>query len=148
MVKKNTLDSIKKRGPGQPKKVIDWNKFEAVCALSATLKEICGVLGVSDTTLEKMVKEKYGKPFEQMLDDLSGPAKVSLRRNQFRMAETNPTMSIWLGKQWLGQTDKVMAQTNGTTDDERFRNDFFGFHRNGTGKHNGNGHKNGNGKAK
>ena len=33
--------------------------------------------------------------------------KTSLRRNQWRLAETNPTMAIWLGKQYLNQTDHV-----------------------------------------
>ena len=31
--------------------------------------------------------------------------KISLRRSQFQMAQTNPTMAIFLGKQYLGQTD-------------------------------------------
>ncbi|MBQ0061347.1 MAG: hypothetical protein KBT15_06205 [Bacteroidales bacterium] len=30
---------------------------------------------------------------------------MSLRRSQMKMAETNPTMAIWLGKQYLGQKD-------------------------------------------
>ena len=33
---------------------------------------------------------------------------MSLRRQQFKSAEAgNVTMQIWLGKQYLGQTDKV-----------------------------------------
>jgi len=139
-----------KRGP-KPK-VIDWEKFEFACSLLATLDETSGLLGVSPDTLEARVKDKYGKKFNEVLNDLSGQSRVSLRRTQFKMAQTNPTMAIWLGKQWLGQTDKVMAQNNDTKDDENFRNAFFGFHPNGNGKHYGrngkNGHKNGNGEVK
>ena len=29
---------------------------------------------------------------------------------QFKQAENNPVMAIWLGKQILGQTDKVEAE--------------------------------------
>ena len=28
---------------------------------------------------------------------------ISLRRSQFKLAEKNATMAIWLGKQYLGQ---------------------------------------------
>lgn len=135
-----------KRGP-KPK-VIDWEKFEFACRLIATLEETSGLLSVSEDTLEKRVKEKYGKGFAEVLADLSGPSKISLRRTQFKMAETNPTMAIWLGKQWLGQTDKNMVQASESKDDESFRNAFFGFHPNGNGKHRGNGKHNGNGDLK
>lgn len=49
---------------------------------------------------------------------------VSLRRKQFAMAEKNPTMAIWLGKQYLGQSDKssvdmnIKSNVNLLTDDE------------------------------
>jgi hypothetical protein len=29
--------------------------------------------------------------------------------------DRNVTMQIWLGKQWLGQTDKAVQQTTGVT---------------------------------
>lgn len=33
--------------------------------------------------------------------------KISLRRSQFRLAEKNANMAIWLGKQYLNQKDKI-----------------------------------------
>lgn len=139
-----------KRGP-KPK-VIDWPKFEMACQLIATLEETAGLLGVSPDTLEARVKEKYGKKFVDVLSELSGPSKVSLRRTQFKMAQTNPALAIWLGKQYLGQSEKVMANTRESRDDAEFCDKFFGFNRNGNGKHGNNGHggngeHGGNGKA-
>ena len=32
---------------------------------------------------------------------------MSLRRNQWKLAEKNTTMAIWLGKQYLNQKDNV-----------------------------------------
>lgn len=46
-----------------------------------------------------------------------GIGKISLRRSQFRMAEVNPTMAIWLGKQYLGQTDKQEVTVSTEEDD-------------------------------
>lgn len=39
--------------------------------------------------------------------------RASLRRYQFDMAKKNPTMSIWLGKQYLGQQDKQAHEHSG-----------------------------------
>ena len=43
--------------------------------------------------------------------------QISLRRAQFRMAETNATMAIWLGKQYLGQTEKQEVSVSVQDDD-------------------------------
>ena len=55
--------------------------------------------------------------FSEVFKRKRGKGKISLRRSQFQLAQTNPTMAIWLGKQWLGQTDKqeVVVSVN---DDE------------------------------
>jgi hypothetical protein len=49
--------------------------------------------------------------FTEYYKQKSSKGKMSLRRRQFQMAETNPTMAIWLGKQYLGQTDKLENDT-------------------------------------
>ena len=46
--------------------------------------------------------------FADIYKRLSAPGNVSLRRKQFELAMNgNVTMNIWLGKQKLGQSDKV-----------------------------------------
>ena len=40
--------------------------------------------------------------------------KRSLRRIQFKLAEKNPTMAIWLGKQYLGQRDNIEVNAENT----------------------------------
>ena len=40
-----------------------------------------------------------------MLERGRAKGRLSLRRSQMKMAESNPTMSIWLGKNVLNQTD-------------------------------------------
>lgn len=47
--------------------------------------------------------------------------KISLRRMQWRLAEKNATMAIFLGKQYLGQRDNVdvnVTNTEGLSLDE------------------------------
>lgn len=49
----------------------------------------------------------------------AGMGKISLRRAQFRLAEKNANMAIWLGKQYLRQTDTIdlESQKIGEEDD-------------------------------
>lgn len=65
------------------------------------------MLDVTDKTLNKWCKKTYGKSFSEINAQKKDFGKVSLRRNQLELSKTNATMAIWLGKNWLGQTDKV-----------------------------------------
>ena len=48
--------------------------------------------------------------FSEVYKTFRGKGNASLRRLQFKEAERgNVTMLIWLGKQWLGQTEKPSA---------------------------------------
>lgn len=96
---------------GRPKIEINQDVFESLCAIQCTAPEICACLKCSEDTLNAWCKRTYttddGKPatFSAAYKKLSAPGKASLRRSQFKLAEKNATMAIWLGKQWLGQKD-------------------------------------------
>lgn len=92
---------------GRPKKEIDKADFEKLCALQCTKEEMCGFLDVTDKTLESWCKRTYKKGFSDVFRQKRGKGKISLRRNQFRLAEKNANMAIWLGKQYLGQKDST-----------------------------------------
>lgn len=52
--------------------------------------------------------------FSDVYKKYSSKGKISLRRFQFQQAEKNTSMAIWLGKQYLGQTEKeISVQANG-----------------------------------
>lgn len=92
---------------GRPKQEFDWKVFEACCKLMATKDELSNVLGVSCDVIEFRTKEKYGKTFSQVLDSLASGTKISLRRTQLLLAKKSTPMAIWLGKQYLGQSEKM-----------------------------------------
>ena len=91
----------------RPKKEIDQKQFEALCGLQCTLLEICDALDVSDKTLYGWCKRTYGEHFSEVFAKKRGKGKISLRRMQWRLAEKNASMAIWLGKQYLGQREVV-----------------------------------------
>ena len=105
-----TPPAPKKRG-GKPKgegvkDKLNKKTFEALCALQCTEAEIAFALGVTPMSLNYWCKKNYdGRGFKEVFAEKRCGGMISLRRAQFRMSETNPTMAIFLGKQILGQSD-------------------------------------------
>lgn len=97
---------------GRPRIEIDRGQFEKLCALQCTEEEIAAWFHCSVDTIERWCKREYadeveGKAtFAEIYKTLSVDGKISLRRYQFKMAEHNVSMAIWLGKQWLGQREQ------------------------------------------
>ena len=93
---------------GRPRKQIDKTEFEKLCSLQCTEREFCSWFDVSDETLNKWCKENYdGRTFLAVFKEKRENGMISLRRTQFQLAEKSPAMAIFLGKNLLGQTDKV-----------------------------------------
>lgn len=93
----------------RPEAEIDKEQFEELCHIQCTEAEICAVLGVSEKTLQKWCRKTYKKGFSQIYREKKEGGKTSLRRAQWLTAVEggNATMQIWLGKNLLGQRDKV-----------------------------------------
>lgn len=98
---------------GRPRKQIDKTEFEKLCFLQCTEREFCSWFDVSDETLNKWCKENYdGRTFLDVFKEKRENGLISLRRTQFQLAEKSPAMAIFLGKNLLGQTDKMEQTQN------------------------------------
>lgn len=86
---------------------VDKAQFEKLCSILCSEQEIADFFGVTVATMNNFCNKEYGKTFGDVRKEKGSLGKISLRRVQFKQAETNPTMAIWLGKQYLGQTDKA-----------------------------------------
>ena len=111
-----SIEKPKKNKVGRPKIEANWDRIKKEVnihqvlywiGIQATAQEIAGAFRISPDTLDLRLKEEFGCNFTDLKKRLGNGAdgKLSLRRNQFKMSETNPTMAIWLGKQYLGQKD-------------------------------------------
>lgn len=103
----------KKATKGRPRKILTENALrviESLAKIMCTDEEIASILGASvDTLLNADNKELFRSAIEKG----NAQGKQSLRRQQYEVAmKGNASMLIWLGKQWLGQTDKVEATTS------------------------------------
>lgn len=98
---------------GRPPINIDRKLFEALCGLQCTREEIAYALNCHKDTLISWCKKEYGKTFEQTFNEKRAAGKVSLRRNQWKLAEKSPAMAIFLGKNYLGQSDRQDLELSG-----------------------------------
>ena len=102
---------------GRPLTNIDKKQFEKLCTLQCTKEEIAGFFECSEDTIEKFCKREYGETFAAVFKQKRQTGKISLRRSQWRLAEKNVSMAIWLGKQYLGQKEQQEVQISHTDDD-------------------------------
>ena len=81
-------------------------QIHGLARIQCTQKEAAAVLGVHRETFSKFL-DRHPKAREAW-EDGAETGKASLRRHQYKAAEAgSATMQIWLGKQWLEQTDKT-----------------------------------------
>lgn len=86
----------------RPKKNIDYVTVEKLASIQCTQEEIANFLDISTRTLQR--DKEFCRIYKKGMEN----GKMSLRRMQFKKAnDGNVSMLIWLGKQYLGQTDKV-----------------------------------------
>lgn len=86
-----------------PKVKIDKKQREQVetlASIGCTWKEISAVTKIAERTLQRRCGDLFKRGQERL--------KASLRRMQYESAKKGcAAMLIWLGKQYLGQTEKT-----------------------------------------
>lgn len=102
----------------RPRKEIDKSNFEKLCGIQCTKEEIASFFDVSEDTIDRWCKREYKESFAVVLKKKGVSGKISLRRTQFKLAEHNPTMAIWLGKQYLDQREPGV-KVDVTTDNDQ-----------------------------
>jgi len=103
----------KKSTKGRPKKILTEDALkliESLARIMCTEQEIADCLNTTPDTLHN---DENDAVFRIAIKKGQSQGKQSLRREQWKLAQKgNASMLIWLGKQWLGQTDKVENTTS------------------------------------
>lgn len=94
-----------KKPMGRPPKEVNWDLFKDLCEIHCTMDEISYILDIDDDVLRGKIKAKFGTTFQEVHKKFSASGKRNLRRDQFKLAKRNASMSIWLGKNYLDQKD-------------------------------------------
>ena len=103
---------------GRPREEVDIDKLRNMVRIQCTAEECASILEVSVDTIDRRLKEAGYAGFADFFKKHQDEGKASLRRAQWKAATENhnPTMLVWLGKQMLGQTDKVENTVKGDKD--------------------------------
>lgn len=141
---KAPIKKATEKAQGRPRKTFDLGAIEGLGAIMATQEEMAAVLRCSVDTIQDRLRTD--DDFSGVYKKGQSTAKLSLRRAQkhkalgrparaeelneegrvVRPAEEeiapNPTMMIWLGKQWLDQRDRQDIVT--TQQHEEFRSAY------------------------
>ena len=106
-----TLPLARNKG-GRPKGTTKLQPDEATLKalqglgnIQCTTKEGAAFFSVSEPTFLKFLTDN--PQARAAFDEGKGKGRISLRRHQFRLAESNAAMAIFLGKNYLDQTDRV-----------------------------------------
>lgn len=108
---------------GRPKITFNEQQYETLeglCQMQATGEEIAAFFKIDYDTLNRILYDDGHGGFSDYFKKASGVGKISLRRAQFRSAVTNSnvTMQIFLGKNWLAQKDKPDPEDDIDVDDK------------------------------
>jgi hypothetical protein len=91
--------------------VITTEAIKRLAMLLCTEEEAAGFFGISVSKFKKLLAtdRKVRKAWRVGMES----GKISLRRKQMRLASTSAAMAIFLGKNYLGQQDKVSNEISG-----------------------------------
>jgi hypothetical protein len=93
----------KKRKAGRPKLKLDVELIEKLAKIHCSPQEMGFIMGVDYRTIVKHHSD--------IIEKGKAIGKMTLRRKQFEVAMSgNPTMLVWVGKQWLSQSDSPISE--------------------------------------
>lgn len=97
---------------GRPKKEFDKKSFADLVSLGCTQEEICWFFRDNEgkpanvDTLSRWCKRTFGLNFQEYRNKVGLMyLKIQLRRNQLDLSKKSAAMAIFLGKNYLGQSD-------------------------------------------
>ena len=65
---------------GRPRTVIDWEEFDKLCEMHATVEEIAGWFRLTRQSIHSIVKRDKGVTFKDYWAERSAGGRASLRR--------------------------------------------------------------------
>lgn len=112
----NPYIDLQESGGGRPIKLISKLGEEFITKLAVLMctdEEIAAMMSDEheNISVDTLTNDNNGATFAECKVKGQATGKASLRRNQFKLSETNAAMAIFLGKNWLDQKDKQEVKT-------------------------------------
>jgi hypothetical protein len=88
---------------------INLEEVEKLAAMQATDADLAAFFNVTTRTIER---RRLEPEFAEALERGKNKGRLTIRRAQLKLLEAgNTAMAIWLGKNYLGQTDRTEVNT-------------------------------------
>jgi hypothetical protein len=101
-----------KKAVGRKKATVNWEIAAAMCRAGSFSTAICQRLGISESVLIKYCRTDNQMTFDQFRRMHFAAGNDTLHMKQYQLAsEGDKTMLVWLGKNRLGQKDKIDHST-------------------------------------
>lgn len=99
---------------GRPQADIDWSYVDEMLEANCSGAEIAASIGISAHTLYDRCQTDKGLMFSEYSQQKKEKGDLLLKKAQFDAAikDKDKAMMIWLGKQRLGQRDKMEQDLN------------------------------------
>lgn len=99
---------------GRKKISIDWDKVDRYLQAQCSAVGIASILGIHERTLYGRCETDKNMLFTDYAQQKRGEGQELIRMKQFKLAmEEDKIMLIWLGKQYLGQSDRTDHTSKG-----------------------------------
>ena len=98
----------------RPQKDIDWKIVDAMLEADCEGTEVAARIGIHPDTLYLRCQKEKGMGFSEYLREKKANGNSLIKEKQFEAAtvDKDRSMLIWLGKQRLGQKDKLEQDIN------------------------------------
>lgn len=97
---------------GRPKIQIDIEQFESLMRLHPTIEDAANFFNCSHDVIERFVKDKFSDTFASFREKRAVHTRMSIKRKMIEKALSGDnTMLIWLSKNMLGMSDKMVQTT-------------------------------------
>jgi len=98
----------KTRKPGRPRKKIPKKLIEEYIKIGLPIRKIAGLINVDEKTIRNNFSAELKKRKHKKIIELY-EKKEKLKQAQWESAimDKNTTMMIWLGRNYLGQKEKI-----------------------------------------
>lgn len=97
---------------GRPKKELDWKVLDSILQFGANLIDCSDILNLSEDTIQKRIRDQFDLTFTEYRHRKMSKMRMKLLQKQFDVAMKGSTaLLIWLGKQYLGQSEKIEQTT-------------------------------------
>ncbi len=104
---------------GRPLKEYDAKTFADLIGIGCGMDEVCWFFRdetgkpANIDTISRWCKRTFGKTFQEYRRENGAMMlKIQLRQNQLNLSKHSAAMAIFLGKQYLGQSDDPSSDAN------------------------------------